>query len=319
LRRSGQKRSQIIRYFTQSLGFSLVLFFLTSYAILLAQAVTVKSLQIQLWPEFDRPETLVICQVELAATVTLPAQVSFYLPDHVETLHVVAYERNGNLVEAKAEDFTLTREGDQGLLTISSPSARFQFEYYDSKILSKEGQQRRLNLTFTPAHDVETALFQIQEPSQSQNFLLHPAPADRFTGNDGLQYQVINAGPLAAGAIFELAGEYQRGSDTLSRAALGADNAEHAADLAPVPIAETSNLVLGYTLIGVGLALLLAVGGWWLWTKPAAAPETLRPKPGREVVDSPIPAASGFCYRCGTALRPEANFCHTCGAERRKG
>jgi hypothetical protein len=107
-------------------------------------------------------------------------------------------------------------------------------------------------------------------------------------------------------------------------------NAEHAADLPVVTEPPANqNLTLGYTLIGIGVVLLLGVGGYWLWSKRIASVAAARSgrrqkrKTGSKPVKvtaqalSPSPAGN-FCYRCGSPLREDANFCHVCGAERRK-
>jgi hypothetical protein len=291
----------------------------------------VKNLVIELWPEYDRPETLVICRVELAASTALPAQVTFRLPGYLETMHAVAVERDGRLVDVSADAVGLRHAGSDLLLTFSTPVPKIQFEYYDALILEKEGTKRQLNFDFTASYEIEKAVFQVQEPRQTEAFTMTPASSTSFTGSDGLKYNAIEMTGVAAGERINLSASYTRTGDELTAPSTGDVNADRAADL---PVAEateppaTQNLWLGYGLIGLGAALLLGVGGYWWWSK-RTVPATTTRRPGQragkkarpvKVTASapPVPSSGGFCYRCGGALREDANFCHICGAERRK-
>lgn len=298
--------------------------------------IALKSLEVELWPEFDRPETLVIYRAELAPTVALPAEVTFRLPGSVESMHVVAVEREGVLVEVSPDTIQLQRENNSLLLTFSTPVPRIQFEYYDASILTKQGAERQLKFEGVASYPAEKVTFQVQEPFQTEEFTLTPPPSSTFVGGDGLTYRVVEMAGLALNETFTLTANYSRSSEVLSAPNLAGPPAEHAADLpvAPeLPVTQppaSENLTLGYTLIGIGVALLTGVAGYWWWSKKAA-PAKIRPAPRRpkrtaKRVEASAPVASPaavslpskFCYRCGTALRDDANFCHVCGAERRK-
>lgn len=310
-------------------------------AAALAQSppVQLKSLQIELWPEFDRPETLVIYRGELGAATALPTKLTFQLPGYVEDFHVVATEQNGVLVEVQRESIEWRKEGDTRLITFSTFSPKFDLEYYDPRILTKEGQQRQLQFDFVAPYPVETATFQVQEPAQAEAFAMTPPSTSTFTGHDGLKYDTVEIAGLGSGEAFKLSAGYKRRTDSLSAELLGSNTAEHAQDLPAVAEAPApENLILGYILIGVGAVLLLGVGGYWWWSRqthgvlaqpqPRARRVTSRlkrsnkPKPV-ESTDQPQPPAASpestnFCYRCGTPLRDDSNFCHICGAERRR-
>jgi hypothetical protein len=293
-----------------------------SQAAVMAQssAIEIKTLLIDLWPEYDRPETLVIYHVELAPSTGLPAQVTFQLPGYLEEMHVVAVERDGILLEVNPDTIELKKEGDN----------------YDPLILTKQGQERQLSFDFTAADDVEKLTIQVQQPVGAEEFSMTPAPSRNFTGSDGLRYHAVEIAGLAAAETVTVRADYTLPNDVLSAQSLGSENAEHAPDLvgASVEGFPSENLTLGYTLIGVGAALLLGVGGYWWWSKRMASPSPVvrsraqrqkRKVRAKQVKVMPqIQAASSassignFCYRCGAPLREEANFCHFCGTERRK-
>jgi hypothetical protein len=311
----------------------LSLLFLAQIAVLAQSSPgQIKNLLVELWPEYDQPQTLVIYHVELASTTGLPAQLTFRLPGYLEKMHVVAVERDGGLVEVSPEAIQLRHEGDNLLLTFSAPVPKVQFEYYDPVIMKKEGQKRQLKFDFTAAYETEKAIFQVQEPVGAENFGMTPAASASFTGSDGLKYNSVEVSGLAANETFNLTATYTRTSDELSAQPIGGTIAEHAADLAVVAEPPPNqNLTLGYTLIGIGAAVLLGVAGYWWWSKRKVSAQVARPgprpnrrkataKPAGKVTpqSQPLPPTGSFCYRCGAALREDSNFCHVCGAERRK-
>jgi hypothetical protein len=263
--------------------------------------------------------------------------VTFQLPGYLEEMHVVAVERDDILVEVNPDTIELKKEGDKLWLSFSTPVPRFQFEYYDPVISTKQGQERQLSFDFTAADDVEKLTIQVQQPVGAEEFSMIPAPSRNFTGSDGLKYHAVEIAGLAAAEMVTVRADYTRPSDVLSAQSLSGENAEHAPDLvgASVETPPNENLTLGYTLIGIGAALLLGVGGYWWWSKRMASPSQVATgpaqRPKRKVrakqvkvmaqaqAASSASSTSNFCYRCGAPLREEANFCHVCGAERRKG
>ncbi len=269
-------------------------------------AMQVENLLVQVWPEYDRPETLVIYRVELASAVALPAEVSFSLPGHIDTLHAVAVAEEDGLFELDPALYELRPEGEITRLNISSPARRFQFEYYDPLILTRQNQNRELAFQFTSPYHIQAAEFQVQEPVQSQDFTLVPSPTTNFVGNNGLRYNVVEVANLAPEETLTLAATYSRDTDRLSTQSLAQP---------PQAAPTTTGLWdknLGYALLGVGVVLLLGTAAYYWWgTRPARQPARARQRRKQ--------AARGYCYRCGAALRPDANFCHACGAERRPG
>lgn len=315
------------------IGILLGLLFSAQSAVMAQTPSTqIKNLLVELWPEYDQPQTLVIYHVELASTTALPAQLTFRLPGYLEKMFVVAVEQDGKLVEVKAEAIQLQHEGDSLLLTFSTPSPKVQFEYYDPVIMKKDGQKRQLNFDFTASYGTAKATFQVQEPAGAENFAVTPPPSTSFTGSDGMKYNAIEIPGLAAKETFKLAATYTRTSDQLSTELVSGTTTEHAADLAVVAEPPPNeNLTLGYGLIGIGAAVLLGVAGYWWWSKRNTSAPAVRPgpRPSRRKAAAkasskaapqpqPIPTSSKFCYRCGASLREDSNFCHACGAERRK-
>lgn len=307
-----------------------------------AQALSpkLKELTVSLWPEYDRPEVLVIYRAQLSADTSLPTPVTFRLPGYIEDMNAVAVEEDGRLINVNPDTIKLQHEGDDLWLTFSATSPNLHIEYYDPVILTKQNQGRQLAYNFLSPYDIEMTNFEVQRPFAAEGFALTPEPIRTFTGQDNLRYSTIEVANLVAEETFELSATYQRQNDELSVQALRGN-----APGQPVVITEPSvplnsnNLDLGYILMGVGLVLLLGTGGYW-WLKQRDMETGLRSRPPRTKVrrpkkspvrrrmaqqrpsspateEPPVRADSTFCYQCGTTLYPDAHFCHLCGAKRR--
>jgi hypothetical protein len=287
------------------------------------------TLFIEIWPEYDQPETLVIYRAELSPTTSLPAQLTFQLPGYIEKIHAVAVEQNGTLVDVAANTIEMRHEGNSLGLTFPTSSPRIQFEYYDPVILSKQDQARQLAFQFSIPYNIETTILQIQEPFQAQDFALTPKAGNTFTGRDGLKYHTIEIAGLTPVDTFELAATYNRDTDELSVQQVTRNAANPPSDtsvLVEPPTNEVFSKPInwGYVLIGAGVVLLLGVGGYWWWSQQKQVepepPPRRSTRPGRRRKAKPqtaSPTSGGYCYRCGTALREDAQFCHSCGAARR--
>lgn len=325
--------------------FLLLAYLLLPYPTTKAQSSPkLSNLLVELWPEYDRPETLVIYRAEVDPTVQLPAQVTFRLPGYIENTHAVAAEQDGRLVDVNPDTIELRPEGGDMLLTFSTPSARFQFEYYDPVILTQQEQTRQLNFEFVALSEIDSTTFEVQEPVGAQNFSLTPPPDNSFVGADGLRYNTINKAGLTPDDVFTLTAAYERNNDQLSVNSLNTGGSltgpptNQPVELNPAPagLLGDQSFLLGYILIGAGVVILGGTGIYWWWsTRRSDEPGQRRPprrshrsasparpaNPGQKQPNqttTPVPEqAANYCYRCGAPLRPDANFCHVCGAKRR--
>jgi hypothetical protein len=280
-----------------------------------------QELSIEVWPEFDRPETLIIYRATLSADTALPTELTFQLPGYIESMHAVAVQQNGSLVDVPTEVTSMRREGDNLFLTFTTPAPNVQFEYYDPVILSQNRQARALAYTVTAPYNAATVLVQVQQPAQATNFSLNPPADNSFVGRDGLTYHNIRRSNLAAGETFDLAAEYSRPTDELSvtQITLNPPAPAQGNPVAPTTISTAPTINWGYVMVGAGVVLLLIGGGYWWWLQgPTDSVPPRRPARSSRSRRSLANDEGGYCYRCGAALRADAQFCHQCGAERRR-
>jgi hypothetical protein len=307
-----------------------------------SSAPSFQTVTISLWPEFDRPDVLVIYRGELSASTELPAQLTFRLPGYVENMHAVAAKEDGALLNVDPASIEWV-QGDKVSLSFPTSSSEVHLEYYDPVILTKQGQTRQITYTLFVPYDIDTAIFEIQHPVHSEELRILPGSVDTRLGSDGLEYSTVQVDNLVAGDTFELSITYRRSTSELSVSSFSSEAPEQPVDVS-VPTASSEENPWTYAMyvaLGAGVVFLL-----FLWreaslrsrmqaeyqTRPSSSASTRRTrrgkrgskrKPGRGTgVPSPRTAGTDeeiamFCYQCGTALREGTNFCHACGAPRR--
>ncbi|MDM8520150.1 zinc-ribbon domain-containing protein [Anaerolineales bacterium HSG6] len=304
----------LINYFVLTM-LLVVLFGLSS-----AYAATpqIKNLEMKIWPEYDQPDTLIIYVGELSEETELPARLTFLLPNYVEDLHAIAYAQEGQLFRVPADEVDLKPDNQYLSLTFSVPSRTFQFEYYDSHILSKDGDQRELDYSFHAPMDTAQVNFEIQQPKQAANFLITPSAKQGLTGSDGFVYHQLEQTDMKQDDTFTINATYSRATNQPSvQASQPANNApapavpaESVSPTVTTPTNQTNTM--GYILIVGGLILLVGSGGYWYWSRQ----QPIGSGKGRRRSQQSAPSA-GFCHQCGTSLHAGAKFCHNCGTPRR--
>jgi hypothetical protein len=272
------------------------------------------TLQISLWPEFDRPELLVIYRGLLAEETALPAMIEVSIPSDIAAPSAVAYvdEADQRLNLA----YTSRVEGDARIVSFELPALGFQLEYYDTLPIEATGR-RTYTFDYRADYDVAELGIEFQVPPTAQNFVLEPPADSAFPESGGVVYHVVQAGALAQGENRSWTFRYDKDNPGLTLEAL-----EQAEEQAPSVLPTTEATAGGDGSTGliflVAFVALVAVGAAAFWlgrrTGTEAAP----------VVDTPFPARKkrlergigqrAFCHKCGTQLRPDSEFCHKCGA-----
>jgi hypothetical protein len=316
-------QSQMIRWISFNLA---LLYCLFTFGPAYAQSdPTLTRLSIQIWPEFDRPETLIIYQAELASDVNLPTTLVFQLPSGIETMNAVAVaDETGNLVN---HPYELTTVESQNRLTLTVEQPAFQFEYYDPTVLVKDGDQRQLTFSAVTDYAVDNLLIEVQQQFGADSMELIPAPTGTTQGRDELTYHSIVQSGQPAGASLNVVGSYQKPFDTLTmNAAPGTGNTPNLDPIsAPTQTAPQPGMTIGYILVGLGALILLFSGTMWVVNRRKQQPVTAgryqpasRKKARTKSTSAHIATESSqFCHKCGAAFKDQAAFCHNCGTRRR--
>ena len=262
------------------------------------------SLQLEVWPEYDRPAALVIIRGELAKDVELPAVISLRIAAASGGPTAVAYSTTagGNLLNLQ---YDKADAGNFITLKFTAPERFFHVEFYDP--LKTSAANRSYTYVWPGDLAAERVNLIVQEPAAASNISVQPALNTSAAGQDGLNYRSADIGPNPAGKRLEVKVQYSK-SDTRTSAEIVKPAAPAA--MQPInPPAAVSNAArppykveLALWLLGIVSALGLCIWAaltWWY---------------GRETPPAAAQSAAGFCKKCGAPSVPGARFCSRCGA-----
>jgi hypothetical protein len=287
---------------------------------------TLANLEIALWPEFDRPEVLVIYRGLFAPETPLPVPVEIRIPASAGQPTAVAYVSEDG--QRFNQNYATRAEGDQIVVSFELPTLGFQLEYYDALPADATGQ-REYTHTYAADYPLAALSLEYQVPPTAEGFTLDPPANSVVSEADGLTYHRVQAGPLAQGETQGRTFTYQKPDSALTFEAFvqagtpvpGPPPAAGGGDNSTVLIF----LVAFVALIGIG------AGAFWLGrhaqpiseTAPPPAKRHKRRGSGRRLEpQQPIPASGRdealFCHQCGSQLRDDSDFCHKCGAAVRR-
>ncbi len=289
-------------------------------------SVSLVSLIVELWPEYDRSSMLVIYRGRLADEVTLPATVELRIPTNAggPTAVAVANER-GELLNAPYETEPV---GDWLLIRATMDQPAFQVEYYAP--LERQGDERRYTFTWPGDYPIQEMVLVFKEPLSATNVTLTPPFPEAAPGPEGVTIHRWQVGSLQADETLQVTVAYQKPDDRLTISAMPppVQSEPVAGPSSSTPSSQRISVrsILGAALIGVAVILIVVGGIWWVWTQrtmataaPSPPPRPRRSSRGRRRKAPALPRTSvsdqggGFCHQCGTPLAVEDRFCPRCG------
>ncbi len=270
------------------------------------------ALEVDLWPEYDRPSTLVIYKMTLDANTTLPVNMSILIPTAAGDPNAVATRETNGLSNLA---YTRTILGDRSAISFTTTSLQIQFEYYDPG-LNMNGSTRTFTYLWQGDYSVKTLTLQVQQPVSATQMQISPALGNPISGGDGLVYYNAAVGSVPAGTKFTLSFKYEKNNNTLSQSAQPVTPSENlnakTTGRTPNPLSD-----LAYGLLAFGV-LLLAGGGYWYFRTGQAKkiPEMQKrhnPRQAVEEISDATPQDAIFCPQCGKRASPGDLFCRLCG------
>ncbi len=176
-----------------------------------SQETSVEALRVSLWPEYDRPQMLVMLEGTLAPEEELPATLLLPLPEGVEAPHAVAWLDPTGWKTA----VNTVEDGAGGRrVRVNLPSLSFRLEYYDD--LERDGDQRSYVFEWPGAIEVGHLTYDLQVPGGARELTTTPPAPNSTVGADGLTYRSGALGPTPAGQSTTLEISYERDFDALT-------------------------------------------------------------------------------------------------------
>jgi hypothetical protein len=293
----------------------LILLLLVPLGVHAQNPVTLNSLQVQIWPEYDKPSVLVIYQMTLSSTTILPATVSVRIPIAAGDPNAVAVKQvDGSLYTV---DYTRQVSGDWATISFTTTSPDIQLEYYDPKLVI-DGNARHYQYIWPGDYGVTQFTIQVQQPAGATDMNISPSLGAGTTGNDNLVYYTQDIGAIPAGQNINIIIDYNKSTDTLS-----AENVP-VQPSAPIPQSTIADLNVS-TLLPWILGILgagLIIGGiiWFRQSgrqRPASQTRRRRSRAGGNEPGSNINTTEDavYCSQCGKRASPGDIFCRSCGTQ----
>ena len=279
--------------------------------------------EIDLWPEYDRPEMLVIYHVKLPAGASLPAEVVLLIPANAGEPNAVAVRQmDGNLLNATYERQI---DGEWAQITVMATMPEIQLEYYDPALV-REGDSRAFTYVWKGEHPVDEMKIVIQEPLGASHLSIEPDLGRFMQSQDPMRYYAMEVGAPQKGETVTVNVSYRKENDALSIDRLQVQPSGQSNEKLET---KTSFMVwLPWVIGGVGSLLLLG-GGIWFWrlnqednTQPQPRKRGKRAK--STAIKSPEQIAvegedtGVYCHQCGKRAASSDRFCRACGAKLRR-
>ena len=291
-------------------------------AALAQDSLRITDLEVDLWPEYDRSDVLVIYHVKLPSDISLPVDVVLRIPAVSGEPHAVAVRQADNSLLNAVYDRQV--EGDWALIKVTATLPELQLEYYDSQIV-RENDLRQYTYTWLGDYPVDVMRIVIQQPVGASNMLVEPDLGSlvQFEG-DPMQYYTMEIGAPKAGDAVNVDLTYSKSTDVLSIESLqvqptGPINGDDGSPSGLITI-------LPWLVGGLGL-LLLVGGGIWYWQLNKAEAHSASQKRGRRAkaaIKSPEQVAADetngqaiYCHQCGKRAASGDRFCRVCGTKLR--
>ena len=238
--------------------------------VLISSAATARTelrlarLQVDLWPEYDRPAVLVMLQGWLAADAALPANIRLPMPVHAGRPHAVAKgSPGGDLLMAQ---HTVDVKGNWAWVNVMTEVREFRLEYYVD--LATTDPARRYVFEWPGGLDIGEVSYVVMQPTGAKDLSVEPPPSSQSVGNDGLTYHLGDLGAKARNEPFSIKITYTKTTPTLTAVPLRPS----APPMGQMPPAGSAP---GGTPSGSGgtniwlLALMVvlgaALGGFWVF------------------------------------------------------
>ncbi len=285
-----------------------LIFLMTGFLPLTAvQAQTppesIDSLLVDLWPDYDKADVLVLLKGTLPDSTTFPATVTIPLPENADFNVVARIDASDGFMKDDIE-FQI----GAGNLTFTTPDLAFQIEYYLP--YSVENDQRTFNYTWVAGLPVNSFQVRVQQPTVASTLLTEPAAMEVSTGQDGFSYHILPEQIVPAGQPYSIRINYTMTSSQLSAQRSGPSITDvQTTGLSPQN--ESGNEIDWMMILAVGGGMILLAGIIWLIMGRRTTTRPIKPRPVRAVNQQQSRAQ--YCHICGQPVQKSDKFCRECG------
>jgi hypothetical protein len=189
----------------------LLVFMLSALAPLTARAQTaarLESLEVALWPEYDRPEMLVIYLARATAGIELPLTFELPIPASIGEPHAVAaWYPDGRLDDQVS--WTRQVNGEWATITAEVETTGLWIEFYAP--LETDGPATNFTFTWPGTVSVDSFSYEVLHPAGVNEVQVDP-PGEAKRDDDGMLYTRSQLGALNAGDPLTIEISYEQPS-----------------------------------------------------------------------------------------------------------
>ncbi|RJQ36626.1 MAG: hypothetical protein C4555_07385, partial [Dehalococcoidia bacterium] len=228
---------------------------MTSPAMGAQDALTIKSMKVSVWPEYDDPRILVTYQGEFNDGTLFPRTVKFPMPTGSEIAQVCALRPPNN--EHLCQLYDTLAEPDQIAVSYNLPIPTYYLEYYWDGISSQP--DKAFTFSYTSPYAIENLEIEVQQPLRATDFKLAQPYLSAASDSRGMKYYRYVFNDVAPGQPVSIEASYTKPDNKPSVAKTTGGQTGGATGSNP------------YGVIGIGTALLAAavIGFVLLRRKPA--------------------------------------------------
>lgn len=264
----------------------------------------IEALDIEIWPDYDKPSVLVLLTGTLPGDSRLPASVTLPLPETAQINAVARIDGNDGVMK----DDIVSSSDPSGTLTFITPDLRFRVEYYLP--YTADNNQRSFDYTWLAAIAVNNFQLRVQRPTSASTLNTGPANANVVRTGDGFVYHTFPARAIPAGQSFSLRVDYKMTNAQLSATSMPPPNTNM--QITALPTASSTGSGINWALAAVvsgGLIIIVAV--IWQIASRRPSPNIRKPIDSRDEKQS----RAKFCRNCGEPIDEDDRFCRRCGSK----
>jgi hypothetical protein len=292
-----------------------VVVLLLPFGVRAQDTISLSSLLIQIWPEYDKPGVLVIYDLALSGAASMPASVAIRIPTAAGEPNAVAVRQvDGSLYTM---DYSRQVAGEWATISFTTTSPEVRLEYYDPE-LTKVDSSRHFEYTWPGDYAALDLVIKVQQPAGATGMRISPSFGSGTTGSDNLTYYTQEIGAVTAGTEIDILLDYQKTGDALSAENLPIQPS------APISQSTAQNLNLSSWLpwiLGILGAGLIIGGILWFWQtgKERSVPQNRRKRTHSAAAIRDVEAGNSeagvYCSQCGKRAAPGDQFCRSCGTQ----
>lgn len=264
----------------------------------------IDSLDIEIWPDYDRASVLVLLTGALPGDTRFPASVTLPFPKAAQLNAVARIDGKDGIMK----DDIVSGINSAGLLTLITPDLRFRVEYYLPYVVDKI--QRSFDYTWLAGVTVNNLQLRVQRPTWANTFNTEPAAVNIVRGGDGFDYHIFPTRAVLAGKPFQLHVDYKMTTAQLSVTSLPRQNTSP--QTSAIASESSTGFSINWALAAIVTGSLIIIAALiWQFSSRRPSPDIRGQNDSRALRQS----RAGFCRNCGEPVEEGDRFCSGCGSE----